>query len=147
MKMGSIYAAMLAVACIGCSGKMPANLGVREGMLMPCPDKPNCVSTQSDDQANRVNPLTYTTSLGEARIKLVGILASMKRIRIVSEQDNYIHAECRSFLFRFVDDLECYFDDEGKNIHLRSASRLGNYDFGVNRRRAEQIRKRFLSND
>jgi len=77
----------------------------------------------------------------------VGILASMKRIRIVSEQDNYIHAECRSFLFRFVDDLECYFDDEGKNIHLRSASRLGNYDFGVNRRRAEQIRKRFLSND
>ena len=67
----------------------------------------------------------------------------MNRVRVVKLEDNYIHAEFISFIFRFVDDVEFYFDDEQKLIQIKSASRVGYSDLGVNRRRIEKIRKQF----
>lgn len=131
---------------MSCSGIVPDDLGVIDGKIAPCPDLPHCVSTQSKDSAHRIEPFNYTTSRAEAQEKLLRILRSMKRTKIVSVKDDYIHAECTSALFRFVDDVEFYFDDEQKNIHFRSSSRLGYYDMGVNRRRMEKIRERFLGN-
>ncbi len=72
--------------------------------------------------------------------EMKSIIGSMKRTRIVSERGNYLHVEFTSALWRFVDDVEFYFDDSVKVIHLRSASRLGKSDFGVNRKRMEAIR-------
>ncbi len=72
---------------------------------------------------------------------LKDIILHMTRTRIESESRNYIHAEFTSAVWRFVDDAEFYFDDAAKVIHLRSASRLGKSDFGVNRKRIEEIRK------
>jgi uncharacterized protein (DUF1499 family) len=90
-------------------------------------------------------PIAYTSSLAEAKEKLTEILKSMRRTKVVTLKDDYIHAECTSAVFRYVDDVEFYFDDAEKVIHFRSSSRMGYYDAGVNRRRMEHIREQFLN--
>jgi uncharacterized protein (DUF1499 family) len=137
----SILGLTMSMFIAGCSGITPANLGVRDGRLAPCPSSPNCVSSQSTDREHAVEPLSYTTSPGEAMADLKKIILNMKRARIVSETGDYIHAEFTSAIWRFVDDVEFYFDDAAKVIHVRSASRLGKSDFGVNRKRVEEIRR------
>ena len=69
-------------------------------------------------------------------------MAGLPRTKLVQEDDSYLHYEFTSLLLRFVDDVEFLFDDETKTIHFRSASRMGYGDFGVNRRRMEDIRSR-----
>ena len=128
---------------VSCAGTRPPNLGVRDGRLAPCPKSPNCVSTDSKDEKHRMDPLPYATSLAEARDRLVEILQGMPRTRVITLDPDYIHAECRSRLFGFTDDVEFLLDDANKTIHFRSASRKGYSDLGVNRKRMEQIRERF----
>ena len=128
---------------VGCHGKRPANIGVTEGLLAPCPSTPNCVSTQAGDEQHKINPIPYSGAMTEARDRMTGIVKSMKRTRVVTSADNYIHAEFTSALWRFVDDVEFYFDDENKLIHFRSASRLGKSDLGVNRKRMNEIIRRY----
>ena len=139
-----LFSLLFITVVVGCSGARPASLGVTNGKLSPCPDAPHCVSSQSADEAKRMEPFPYTTSMPEAREKILTVLRSMKRTKIISVEDTYLHAECRSAIFRYVDDVEFYFDDEKKLIHFRSSSRLGYYDTGVNRRRIEKIREKFL---
>ncbi len=128
----------------GCGGKMPADLGVKGNRLAPCPASPNCVSSlDSEDAEHAIAPLTYTGSPADAHQQLLDVIQSMKRTRIIAADERYIHAEFRSALFRFVDDVEFYFDDTQKIIHVRSASRVGHSDLGVNRKRIEAIRERF----
>lgn len=67
----------------------------------------------------------------------------MKGARIAEEKAGYLRAEYRSALFGFVDDVELLLDEAAKRIDVRSASRTGYFDFGVNRRRVEEIRDRF----
>jgi len=74
---------------------------------------------------------------------MLKILRDRPRTTIVREETDYLKAECRSALFRFVDDVEILFDDAEKRIHFRSASRVGRSDFGVNRNRMEEIRAAF----
>jgi uncharacterized protein (DUF1499 family) len=140
-----LYALIISVLLTGCSGSRPTNLGIRDGKLAPCPESPNCVSSQSTDKKHFIKPLSYDGSLAEARGKLVSIIQTMKRSRIISQEDTYIHAEFTSALFRFVDDTEFYFDDRAKTIHMRSASRIGYSDLGVNRKRIETIRSKFTA--
>ena len=78
-----------------------------------------------------------------ARDHLLEVLFSLKRTRVVTIEEKYVHAESVSDVFRFVDDLEFFFDDRQKVIHVKSASRTGYSDLGVNRRRIEKVRKRF----
>jgi uncharacterized protein (DUF1499 family) len=91
-----------------------------------------------------MEPIPYTGTLAEARERLLEILRSRPRTRIVKEEPGYLKAECRSRLFHFVDDVEFVFDDATRQIHFRSASRLGRRDFGVNRERMKEIRAAFL---
>lgn len=91
-----------------------------------------------------MDPIPYAGSLADARERLLRVLRARPRTRIVREDPDFLHAECRSALFRFVDDVEFVFDDTAKEIHFRSASRLGRSDFGVNRKRMEEIRRGFL---
>jgi uncharacterized protein (DUF1499 family) len=109
----------------------------------PCPDSPNCVSSQSADQKRFIDPLQYAGSLTDARQKLISLLQNTKRVRLVKVETDYIHAEFRSFIFRFVDDVEFYFPPAETIIHVKSASRVGYYDFSANRRRVERIRSAF----
>ena len=108
--------------------------------LSPCPDSPNCVNSQSTDPARFIEPLRYTGNLADARQKLIELLENSKHTRLISAETDYIHAEFRSLIFNFVDDVEFYFSSEDRIIHVKSASRTGYYDFGVNRRRVERLR-------
>jgi uncharacterized protein (DUF1499 family) len=122
------------------AGKANPRTGVSDGKLQPCPDSPNCVSSQGIWPAHAIEPLAYDGSWPQAKENLLQTLRSMKRCRIVTEQADYIHAEFTSVIFRFVDDVEFLADDVRKIVHVRSASRVGYSDFGVNRRRVEIIR-------
>jgi uncharacterized protein (DUF1499 family) len=106
--------------------------------LPPCPKTPNCVSTQSPDTGHRMEPLPYG-DLEETRARLLALLAGKKNAKVVTVEPNYVHAEFRSAIFRFVDDVEFLFDDKAKRLHFRSASRLGRSDFGVNRKRMTEL--------
>ncbi len=134
---------VLSFSMFGCTGVRPANLGVKDGKLAPCPASPNCVSSQSSDQEHAIEPLTFTGTATEAHAALGKIILGMKRSRIITDTNNYIHAEFTSAIFRFVDDVEFWFDENAKVIHVRSAARLGSSDLGVNRKRVEEIRARW----
>lgn len=90
-----------------------------------------------------MDPIPYGGTPGETRERLLGVLRSWPRTRIVRDEPGAIAAECRSRIFRFVDDVDFRFDDEARLIHFRSASRVGRSDFGVNRKRMEGIRKAY----
>jgi uncharacterized protein (DUF1499 family) len=118
-------------------------LGVREGKLAPCPVTPNCVSSQSQDQAHSIEPLSYQGSGQEAIEQLAKIIASQPRTKIISQDSNYLYAEFSSQWMGFVDDLEFYLNPSKNAIDVRSASRLGESDLNVNRERVETLRKLF----
>jgi uncharacterized protein (DUF1499 family) len=114
---------------------------VTNGRLAVCPASPNCVSTQATDAEHRMQPIPLTGSADEAMQRIQAVVAKMPRTKIVTAEDNYLHVEFQSALFRFVDDVEFLIDPDEQLIHFRSASRVGHSDFGVNRRRMEQFRK------
>jgi uncharacterized protein (DUF1499 family) len=128
---------------VGCQGTRPGNLGARDGRLLPCPSSPNCVSSQATDEAHRVAPLVYAGSVDDAMNRLKAIIQSLPRTAVITDTGAYLHVEFTTALFRFVDDVEFLADDSAKIIHVRSASRLGKSDLGVNRKRVELIRRRW----
>ena len=111
--------------------------------LKSCPGSPNCVSSLDSDEKHFIRPLTYSATQKNAYQKLVHIIESEPRARIVARKANYINVEFKSRIFGFVDDVEFFFPLDQPVIHARSASRKGYYDFGVNRRRIEAIRNSF----
>ncbi|HEX7153675.1 MAG TPA: DUF1499 domain-containing protein [Thermoanaerobaculia bacterium] len=112
--------------------------------LPPCPDKPNCVSTQATD-SHAIEPIRFQGSAAEAMRKLLGILRAIPRTKIVASDATSVRAEFTTRIFRWVDDGLFVVDDAAKTIHFRSASRVGRSDFGVNRKRMEGIRRAFLA--
>lgn len=135
----------LVVMMVVCSESFSSQTRVNGGRLLICPDSPNCVSSQSDDPRHAIAPLRYEGTAERAKGLLIKTVLGMKRSRIVISEGVFLHAEFTSAFFRFVDDVEFLLDDGRKWIHVRSASRVGYYDFGVNRRRIEDIRSRFLT--
>jgi uncharacterized protein (DUF1499 family) len=134
---------MVSMLVVGCAGVRPAGLGIKDGKLAPCPSTPNCVSSQSSEREHAVEPLMFARTVTAAHEALKKIILGMKRSQIITETGSYIHAEFTSAIFRFVDDVEFWFDENAKVIHVRSASRLGHSDLGVNRKRVEDIRARW----
>ncbi len=123
--------------------RRPTNLGPRDGRLAPCPDSSNCVCSHDGDGAHAIAPFAFEGSPEEAMKRLRAVLASWPRTTVVTEDDGYVYAECRSLLFRFVDDVEFLLDGPAKVIHVRAAARIGKSDLGVNRRRVEALRQAF----
>jgi len=121
------------------SWKRPANLGVKDGRLAPCKRTPNCVSSQADpaDRDHHIAPIAFRGSMQELR----RAVESMERASVISAERNYLYAEFRTKLMRYVDDVELYYDEKQGLVHVRSASRLGRRDFGVNRNRVEALRR------
>ena len=123
------------------TGKRPLGLGVRGGKFRPAPATPNAVSSQADDELHRIAPLAYAGSREAAMAFLTSLVESTPRAAIIVATPDYFYAEFQSRWMGFVDDVEFYFPAYEKIIHVRSASRLGYRDFGVNRRRVERIRR------
>ena len=114
---------------------------VTAGKLPPCPSRPNCVSSDADPgDSHHVAPLELAIPAAEAWRLVRQVIEEQVRTRIVARTHNSFHAECRSRMFRFVDDLELRLRAAEGLIAVRSASRLGYSDLGVNRKRVEALR-------
>lgn len=140
--------ALCVVVFFGCASRLtdtPRNLGVTDGRLAPCPGSPNCVSSQAGDEAHRVAPLPLSGSPAETMARIASLLSETPRVTLITRTDTYLHAEVRSALFRFVDDVEVFIDEAEGTIHFRSASRTGYSDFGVNRKRIQGLKKSVAS--
>ena len=127
------------------AGSAPETLGAREGRLGACPDRPNCVSSQMSDAVHEVKPFRVTGEVGAAMARLAALIETQEGARIVMRRADYLHAEYQSKLMGFVDDLELLADPAARVIHVRSASRLGYSDLGVNRARVEALRAAFAA--
>ncbi|MDZ8185708.1 MAG: DUF1499 domain-containing protein [Nostoc sp. ChiSLP02] len=117
-----------------------SGLGVNNGHLNACPVSNNCVVSQNADSKHTIDPIAYHIDRNAAKETLLKVLTVVPRTQVIEQTDNYIHALSKSRIFKFIDDVEFYFPADESVIHVRSASRIGEYDLGVNRRRVEQIR-------
>jgi uncharacterized protein (DUF1499 family) len=133
------------------AGGRPDTLGVRDGRLAPCPTSPNCVSSQApaEDAEHHVAPLPFPPSVqgdpARAWEALERAVRALERTTVVTVRPNYLHAEASTALLGFIDDLECLLDGAARVIHVRSASRVGYSDLGVNRKRVETLRARLAT--
>lgn len=126
------------------SWKRPDNLGVKDGRLAPPKRTPNCVSSQADpaDAEHYIAPIAFKGDAAAAASAMRKAVEGMADATIIRQDGGYLYAEYRTRLMRFVDDVELLYDPKAGVIHVRSASRLGRRDFGVNRARAEALRRR-----
>ena len=111
--------------------------------LAPCPDSPNCVATDAADQGHAIEPLPLADSQQQTIELLTAAVGALPGSRSVLTKENYLHFEVRSPWLGFVDDVEFLIDPEHNVVQVRSASRVGRTDFGVNRKRMEEIRRRY----
>ncbi|MFM6156145.1 MAG: DUF1499 domain-containing protein [Cuspidothrix sp.] len=130
----------LSISLIAPATSGAANLGVESGHLSSCPPSPNCVVSQNGDNQHAIAPITYHVERDKAKEIVLKVLTVVPRTEVIEQTDNYIHAISKSRIFKFVDDVEFYFPSNESVIHIRSSSRVGESDFGVNRTRLEQIR-------
>ncbi len=121
---------------------LDAGLDAGSHELPACPASPNCVSSLAADRRHRVRPLPLDRPAAAAVARLRAALETMPRTRVVTAGGGYLHAECTSLVFRFVDDLELLVDEPAGVVQVRSASRTGHSDLGANRRRVEALRAR-----
>jgi uncharacterized protein (DUF1499 family) len=138
--------AIIALFVLGYRSHSGEPRGLVEGRLQPCPDTPNCVSSEFvSDAEHYIEPLVYSADQ-EAQVlpRLKTIIGELGG-RIQVENADYLAATFTSTVFRFVDDLELRIDRDQKTIHLRSASRVGRSDLGANRKRVEHLKNSFHS--
>jgi uncharacterized protein (DUF1499 family) len=108
--------------------------------LPACPSSPNCVSSQAADSEHFIAPFKIKGKPEDAFDALKKAVSEQSRTVITEASDNTLHAEATSLVFRFVDDIDAILDENAGLIHIRSASRVGYSDLGVNRRRMEKLR-------
>jgi uncharacterized protein (DUF1499 family) len=134
------------------SGQPPTDLGVHNGRLKPPSNTPNSVSSQADlypDHPQRayaaIAPLAFAGDADQAFKKLAALLKAGERTVLITQQPDYLYAQCSTPLMHFTDDVEFWLDRQAGVIHVRSASRLGHGDLGANRTRVEKLRAQFQS--
>jgi uncharacterized protein (DUF1499 family) len=110
--------------------------------LSPCPSTPNCVSSRAADEQHRVEPFPFTGSAAESLARVKAAALALPRAKVAAEEPLYVRLTFRSAVFGFVDDVELEANEAAKVVHVRSASRVGRSDFGVNRKRVEAIRSK-----
>lgn len=137
---------LMCLVLTACSGSRPAYLGTVQTSLQPCPSTPNCVSSlDSEEESHRIAP--FSTENNKLRIAdLVALIASNPSAKVIVDSENYLYAEYTSSLMGFVDDVEFLVNATKQQIDVRSASRVGRSDFGVNRERIESLRQELSRN-
>ncbi len=114
-------------------------------MLKPCPESPNCVSTQSTQPKKKRDPIPFTGTAEQARAKLKRVIGDMSRSKLESEEGNYLHYTFKTWPIPYTDDVEFIIDPARKVIDYRSASRVGHSDLGVNSRRMAKVVSAFAA--
>ncbi len=128
-------------------GTAPADLGVRDGKLKPPSMTENSVTSQAalyPDHPQRsyadIAPLPLKGDGPATLAKIKAIVEGMDGAKVVKSEPGYLYAQFTSKLMKYVDDVEFWFDPAAKVIQVRSASRVGRGDLGVNRKRIEAVR-------
>ena len=137
---GCVGLTFLLASLLACAGSRPDDLGLREGRLAPCPSSPNCVSSGASDEQHAIDGFAFSTSPGDAWNAARAAVAQLPRTEIISQTDDYLHAESTTALMRYVDDVELQLRSGDGVIAVRSASRVGHSDMGANRERVEALR-------
>jgi uncharacterized protein (DUF1499 family) len=119
----------------------PPDLGIHDAALADCPETPNCACSDCEGP-NKMEPLPFEGEASRAKSALKAALAR-KGIKVLKEEENYLHAVATTPILRFRDDLEFLIDSDSRLIHFRSASRLGKSDLGKNRARMNEIAAEF----
>ncbi len=132
---------LLTFAAVSACSSNPVTTGLIDNRLAPCPDSPNCVSSDATDEAHRVEPYRLKAPAQDAWHGLQNVVAAEQGVRLVEANDSYLHVEVRSAIMRFVDDTEFQLRASEGIIAVRSAARTGYNDTGVNRKRIERIRE------
>ena len=145
MSMRSVCSIVLCALVAGCHGAPPP--ATPAGQLRPCPRSPNCVSTEAADAGHAMAPLPFRGSAAEAQARARAALLAEPRTRVVAERPGYLHAEARTRVMRFVDDVEIVVDSAAGRVRFRSASRVGHSDLGVNRERMDRFVQRFRASE
>ena len=138
---GCILLLVFSALLISCSSR----IGVKDARLAPCSSSPNCVSSDASDAEHQIAPFRLNIPVDQAWMQARQQVSKLPKTQIITETADYLHAECRSDLFGFVDDLELHLRPEEGIIALRSAARLGYSDLGVNRQRVEDLRAALLN--
>jgi uncharacterized protein (DUF1499 family) len=127
---------------VNISNKLPEGLGITDGELMSCPSSPNCVSTQAspEDLEHYAEPIVYTGDRMKTQLSIESFMLGKGNAHLVSSTLGYVHFEVKSPLVGYIDDVEFYLPAADSVVHVRSASRVGYSDFGVNRERVRQIK-------
>ena len=128
-------------------GKRPGNLGVKDGRLKPPSRTENSVSSQAHLHADHpqqqyaaIEPLPLRGNAKASMAALRALVAAQRGATLIEQRDDYLLAEFSTALLRFTDDVEFWIDATAGVIHVRSSSRLGRKDLGVNRERIERLR-------
>ena len=137
-----IGALFLTTTLWGCSGNRTERHNNDLSGLLDCPDTPNCVSSLAKNPKYRVDPFKLKKDPETSWDMVQKTVGSLPRTKVVSADNSNIHAECMSMIFRFVDELMLHLTPSNGIIHIRSASRTGYFDLGVNRDRVESLRKK-----
>jgi uncharacterized protein (DUF1499 family) len=116
-----------------------------EDHLRPCPNRPNCVSSDSGT-THPIAPISFQGTPEDAWQEIRTVIAELGG-KIIHSEPAYLWSTFTSTLFGFVDDVELRMEPEEKLIHIRSGARVGYFDFGVNRKRVGKIRNLFLSRE
>ena len=132
-------------------GHPPADIGVRDGRFKPPSRTPNSVTSQADlypehpmrDYA-RIAALPASGAAAASIARVRAVVERMPGSSVVEQRDDYLYAQFETPQLRFVDDIEFWYDPVAQAVAVRSASRLGRKDFGVNRARVETIRAQLL---
>ena len=136
-----LSASFVAIRTWAATAPAPEDLGMPSGRLAPCPSSPNCVCSEDPATRSFVEPIRLAGPTDEVQRRLKAALEALPRTRVVAEEPGYLRAECRSRFLGFVDDLELRVDRVAGVVHVRSASRVGHSDLGVNRARVERLRR------
>jgi uncharacterized protein (DUF1499 family) len=142
-KQGVLFLVGLLFSVFGLQSSPASSLEAAAVRLKPCPNSPNCVSSLADDPGQRIDPFPLLGSPAETLTALARAVGAFPRTTLVFHGESYLKAEFRTRL-GFVDDLEFLVDEDRDVVQVRSASRTGYWDMGVNRKRVEAMRKAYL---
>ena len=126
------------------SGRRPRALGIHDGRLRDCPPSPNCACSDASRDSHRVDAFRLVKAPAEAWRAVRESVEALPRTRVITDTGTYLHAECRSALFGFVDDLELQLRADDGLVAVRSASRIGYSDLGVNGERVRGLRRELV---
>ena len=141
-------AALVMITISGCSeARHEGMAGSRSTHPLGCPESPNCVSTEATDKRHKIDVFRLEEDFSKNWTEIQLAVAALPRSTIANADDTYLQATFKSRVFRFIDDLELFLNPSNGIISIHSAARSGYWDFGVNRRRIEQLRQELQARD